>query len=114
MQTNHRRWYDQDPALSMAMQTLERASDQEQIMLALHLIKIINEHKIEDVPLSFTDDAGIREERMSRWYDMDKTLRVSIEMLRRCPTSMQRFLADQVVKDLKGQMGENAPVDQVD
>ena len=108
MQTNHRRWYDQDPALSMAMQTLERASDQEQIMLALHLIKIINEHKMEDAPVSFAD-AGIQGERMSRWYDMDKTLRASIEMLRRCPASMQRFLADQVVKDLKGQMNGDAP-----
>ena len=100
---NHRRWYDQDPALSMAMQTLEQAGDEEQIMLALHLIKIINEHNMEETSALPCADAT-QEERMSRWYDMDKTLRISIEMLRRCPESMQRVLAHQIVKGLKGHM----------
>ncbi|MDR3089171.1 MAG: hypothetical protein LBU39_05065 [Desulfobulbaceae bacterium] len=97
---NQRRWYDQDPVLSMAMCTLEQAGDEEQIMLALHLIKIINEHNMEDVSISSTD-AGMREERMSRWYDVDKTLSISIEMLRRCPEPMQRILANQIVRELK-------------
>ena len=104
---NHRRWYDQDPALSIAMQTLERADDKEQIMLALHLIKIINEHKIEDALISPTGDVE-QEGRMSRWYDVDKTLRISIEMLRRCPEPVQRVLAHQIVSELKAQMEKDA------
>jgi len=87
----------------MAMHTLEEASDEEQIMLALHLIKIINEHNMEDVSLTWTDTAS-RQEQMSRWYDVDKTLRASIEMLRRCPEPMQRILAHQIVKELKAHM----------
>jgi len=87
----------------MAMQTLEQAGDEEQIMLALHLIKIINEHKLENGP-SFSSGSVTQEGRMSRWYDVDKTLQISIEMLRRCPEPMQRLLAHQIVKELKTQM----------
>lgn len=91
----------------MAMQTLEQASDEEQIMLALHLIKIINEHNMEETSVSPSGDMA-REEWASRWYDVDKTLRISIEMLRRCPEPMQRILAQQIVKELKAQIGKDA------
>lgn len=103
---DQRRWYDQNPALSMAMQTLAQADTQEQIMLALYLIKIINEHKMEDT--SLPADSAAWGARMSRWYDVDKTLRTSIEMLRRCPEPMQRILAHQIVQELKAQMGNDS------
>ena len=44
----HRRWYDKDPVLSQAMETLEHSNDETQIKVALNLIKIIIEHNIED------------------------------------------------------------------
>lgn len=44
----HRRWYDKDPVLSQAVQTLEKSDDETQIRIALNLIKIIIEHNIED------------------------------------------------------------------
>ena len=37
----HRRWYDKDPVLSQAMNTLEHSDDDTQIRIALNLIKII-------------------------------------------------------------------------
>ena len=37
----HRRWYDKDPVLSQAIETLEHSSDETQIRVALNLIKII-------------------------------------------------------------------------
>ena len=36
-----RRWYDKDPVLSQAMNTLEHSDDETQIRIALNLIKII-------------------------------------------------------------------------
>ena len=36
-----RRWYDKDPVLSSAIQTLEQSDDETQIKIALNLIKII-------------------------------------------------------------------------
>ena len=44
----HRRWYDKDPVLSQAMNTLEHSDDDTQIRIALNLIKIIIEHNIEN------------------------------------------------------------------
>ena len=104
---NHRRWYDHDPALALAMQTLERAGDEEQLMLALHLMKIINEHNMEEAPVCSSGDTAYND-RMSRWYDMDKTLGLAIEMLRRCPEAMQRLLAQQIVQELKTRLKKDA------
>ena len=36
-----RRWYDKDPVLSQAIETLEQSDDETQIRIALNLIKII-------------------------------------------------------------------------
>ena len=42
------RWYDKDPVLSMSMRTLANSSDENQISVALNLIKVIIEHNIHD------------------------------------------------------------------
>ena len=54
--TNYRRWYDKDPVLSSAMQTLEKSDDETQIKIALNLIKIIIEHNIEDEKFEAVED----------------------------------------------------------
>ena len=54
--TQARRWYDQDPVLSSAMQTLEESGDDTQIKIALNLIKIITEHNIERFALLLQSD----------------------------------------------------------
>ena len=36
-----KRWYDKDPVLSQAIETLEHSDDETQIRIALNLIKII-------------------------------------------------------------------------
>jgi hypothetical protein len=52
----HRRWYDKDPVLSQAMETLEHSNDETQIKVALNLIKIIIEHNIEDEQFEAVED----------------------------------------------------------
>ena len=56
---NYRRWYDKDPILSRSMAILEQSSDEEQIKIALNLIKIIAEHQLADS--EFEDVADILE-----------------------------------------------------
>ena len=51
-----RRWYDKDPVLSQAIETLEHSDDETQIRIALNLIKIIIEHNIEDEKFDFDDE----------------------------------------------------------
>ncbi len=98
----HRRWYDKDPVLSQAVQTLEESDDETQIRIALNLIKIIIEHNIEDEKFEAVEDiinavgSGIDDNRKGRWYDIDSTLRTAMNMLQNCPADTQKIIAKEM------------------
>ncbi len=98
----HRRWYDKDPVLSQAVNTLEKSDDETQIRIALNLIKIIIEHNIEDVKSEAVEDiinavgSGLDDNRKGRWYDIDSTLRTAMNMLQNCPTDTQKIIAKEM------------------
>ena len=100
----HRRWYDKDPVLSQAIETLEHSSDETQIKVALNLIKIIIEHNIEDEKFETVDDiinavgSGLEDNRKGRWYDIDSTVRTAMNMLQYCPEATQRIIAKEMAK----------------
>ena len=100
----HRRWYDKDPVLSQAMETLEHSNDETQIKVALNLIKIIIEHNIQDEQFEAVEDiinavgSGIDENRKGRWYDIDSTVRTAMNMLQNCPEATQRIIAKEMAK----------------
>lgn len=99
-----RRWYDKDPVLSQAMETLEHSDDETQIRIALNLIKIIIEHNIEDEKYEAVEDiinavgSGIEENRRGRWYDIDSTVRTAMNMLQNSPEATQRIIAKEMAK----------------
>jgi hypothetical protein len=99
-----RRWYDKDPVLSSAMKTLEDSNDESQIRIALNLIKIIIEHNIENSEYEAVEDiisaveAGVEEERSTRWYDIDTTIKTAISMLQNCPEVTQKVIAKEMAK----------------
>ncbi len=101
---NFRRWYDKDPVLSSAMKTLENSGDEAQIKIALNLIKIIIEHNIEESEYEAVEDiisaveAGVEEERSSRWYDIDSTVKTAMSMLQNCPEKTQNIIAKEMAK----------------
>ena len=98
----NRRWYDKDPVLSKAMKILETTDDQVQLKVAINLIKIIIEHNIEADSYSSVEDIlgavkeGRCEKGSERWYDLDKTLKTSIQMLENCPEEMQCSIAKNI------------------
>ena len=100
----HRRWYDKDPVLSQAVQTLEKSDDETQIRIALNLIKIIIEHNIEDEKFEAVEDiinavgSGLDDNRKGRWYDIDSTLRTAMNMLQNCPEDTQKVIAKEMAK----------------
>ena len=100
----HRRWYDKDPVLSQAMETLEHSNDETQIKVALNLIKIIIEHNIEDEQFEAVEDiinavgSGLDDNRKGRWYDIDSTVRTAMNMLHNCPEETQRIIAKEMAK----------------
>ena len=100
----HRRWYDKDPVLSQAVETLEQSDDETQIRIALNLIKIIIEHNIEDEKFEAGEDiinavgSGLDDNRKGRWYDIDSTLRTAMNMLQNCPPATQHVIAKEMAK----------------
>lgn len=111
--TSTRRWYDKDPVLSSAMQTLEESSDDTQIKIALNLIKIITEHNIEDS--KYEDVSGIinateidlATQKRNRWYDLDETLRTAISMLQNCPEETRHSIAVEMAKMVVEEIKKN-------
>ncbi|MBP3924588.1 hypothetical protein J6E39_05040 [bacterium] len=101
---HYRRWYDKDPVLSGAINTLEHSDDETQIKISLNLIKIIIEHNIEDEKYEAVEDiinavgSGIDENRKGRWYDIDSTLRTAMNMLQNCPETTQKIIAKEMAK----------------
>lgn len=99
-----RRWYDKDPVLSQAIETLEQSDDETQIRIALNLIKIIIEHNIEDEKYEAVEDiinavgSGLDDNRKGRWYDIDSTLRTAMNMLQNCPPATQHVIAKEMAK----------------
>ena len=99
-----RRWYDKDPVLSQAIETLEHSDDETQIRIALNLIKIIIEHNIEDEKYEAVEDiinavgSGLDDNRKGRWYDIDSTVRTAMNMLQNCPEATQRIIAKEMAK----------------
>ena len=101
---NYRRWYDKDPILSKSMNILEKSSDEEQIKIALNLIKIIAEHQLADSEFEDVSDIlenveeGIQPRGKDRWYDLNTTVQTAITMLEDCPAVTQNLIAKEMAK----------------
>lgn len=112
-----RRWYDKDPVLSSAMETLEKSNDETQIRIALNLIKIIIEHNIEFSEFEAVEDiisaveAGVEENRNNRWYDIDATLKTAMSMLQNCPAATQQIIAKEMAKMVIDKIKEEVVTD---
>lgn len=111
----YRRWYDKDPVLSKAMTTLKNTEDNVQIQIALNLIKIVIEHKIEQNNLSSVNDlittvkeaSGYDTNHKSRWYDLNETLRAAILMLQNCPGDLQKKISVDMAEVIARKIEEN-------
>jgi hypothetical protein len=112
------RWYDRDPAFKNAMAQLHVASDQHQAQVALNIIKIIVEHKMEnetDLKMEGLNDALLSPaslEELSqkrRWYDVHKTLSSAIQLLQDCPADLQQRLIPSIVQVIERTLEHSNP-----
>ena len=114
---DYRRWYDQDPVLSSAMQTLKDTDDESQIKIALNLIKIITEHNLSENEYSSVDEIisateeGLKRTKLERWYDIDATLRTAISLLQNCPTSTRSMIAKEMAQMVVERFDNNGEED---
>lgn len=115
--TPDNRWYDCDPALRQAVETLRQAPDKYQAQIALNIILIIVEHQIEDETLSDVGDlvATLANSRNSetriyrRWYDVNETLRSAMQLLQDCPDDVQQQIIPSIVTMVEQCLASAAP-----
>ena len=114
----YRRWYDQDPVLSQAMQTLKDTDDESQIKIALNLIKIITEHNLSESEYSSVDEIisateeGLKKNKRERWYDIDATLRTAISLLQNCPATTRSIIAKEMAQMVVAQIKKDEDSDE--
>ncbi len=93
-----RRWYDEDPTISLAVSLLENSGKSDQIKCAefikdkSHSFNIyIPENKLEDSFNYFC----------KRWYDEDKEISDAFEYLKLMPFELQKETALEIIEKLQ-------------
>jgi hypothetical protein len=111
-----KRWYDKDPALSQALKDLKQASTAYQAQIALNIIKIIVEHRIESESgnpveairdlLETTGHSDDDEQfQRRRWYDVDETLHSAMQLLHDCPPDLQKSVIPSITQMIEDTLG---------
>jgi hypothetical protein len=98
-----KRWYDRDPALAKALESLRVASSRFHAQVALNIISVIVEHRLEELQKkhSFTAEelhqhflenakAYVMPSYGKRWYDVNETLQSAIQLLKDTPDDIQK------------------------
>ena len=97
------RWYDRDSALAKALESLRVAPNKFHAQVALNIISVIVEHRLEELQTkeSLSSEA-LLEYLMEkskdyvmptygkRWYDVNETLQSAIQMLKDTPDEIQK------------------------
>jgi hypothetical protein len=104
------RWYDKDPALSKALEALKSAPSRYQAQVALNIMKVILEQKLENKLDRLITDEVIAEtvesineneatrHQYRRWYDVNETLRASMNLLADTPDDLLKSMVPRLVE----------------
>ena len=93
-----RRWYDEDPTISLAVSMLEKADKSVQLLCAEYIKDksnnfniYIEENKLEDAFIYLC----------KRWYDEDKEISDAFEYLKLMPFELQKETALEIIEKLQ-------------
>jgi len=96
---SQRRWYDNDPTLSEAMELLSMSPDESKDMAADFILKL-QEVIASDIIEKVYQTVKRYEGKGSRWYDSDPVMIKAIELLRVAPLNIQKAAAKKLLKAL--------------
>ena len=97
-----RRWYDNDPTLSEAMELLSLSPDESKDMAADFILKL-QEVIASDIIEKVYQTVKKYEGKGNRWYDSDPVMIKAIELLRVAPLNIQKAAAKKLLKALSSQ-----------
>ena len=93
----HRRWYDKEPTLSLAVSLLKNAEKQEKTECAKAIIEFckslnIEFHRTQIENIGYT---------LKRWHDKDKMLFDAIEYIRIAPAAIRKEISSRIINFLQ-------------
>lgn len=94
----HKRWYDIDPTVSLAVSLMRNANIMSQYKCADLIIKTSKENGIDLSENILTDAFSYV---LRRWYDTDQKIAESFEYLKLLPTELQKDVALQLINLLQ-------------
>jgi len=94
----HKRWYDVDPTVSLAVSLMRNASEQVQLRCADFIIEFAQERDIKLKSNTLNDAFNYI---LKRWYDKDKKVSEAFEYFEEAPMELQKEIALEVVSLLQ-------------
>ena len=94
----HKRWYDVDPTVSLAVSLMRNANIMTQYERADLIIKISKENGIDLADNILTDAFTYV---LRRWYDTDQKIAEAFEYLKCLPIDVQKEAALQIINLLQ-------------
>lgn len=94
----HKRWYDIDPTVSLAVSLMRNANEQTQLKCAEY---IINYAKERNVTLKSSTLNEAFNYILRRWYDKDKTVSEAFEYFQVSPLEIQKEISLEVINLLQ-------------
>ena len=94
----HKRWYDVDPTVSLAVSLLRNASDETQLDCADYIIDYAREHNITLKSSTLNDAFNYI---LRRWYDKDKRISEAFEYFQHAALEMQKEISLEVISMLQ-------------
>lgn len=94
----HKRWYDIDPTVSLAVSLMRNANEQTQLKCADY---IIDYAKQRDVVLKSNSLSGAFNYILRRWYDKDKKISEAFEYFQVASLELQKEMSLEVINLLQ-------------
>lgn len=94
----HKRWYDVDPTVSLAVSLMRNANEQVQFKCAEFIIEFAQQRNVQLKSNTLNDAFNYI---LRRWYDKDKTVAEAFEYFEVSPMELQKEIALEVVSLLQ-------------
>lgn len=94
----HKRWYDVDPTVSLAVSLMRNANEQTQLKCAEHIIDYAQQRDIALKSSTLNDAFNYI---LRRWYDKDKTVSEAFEYFQVAPSDLQKEISLEVINILQ-------------
>lgn len=91
-----RRWYDLDPALSLAVSLMCNSDDETKDYCAKFIIKTLQENNVK-INEGFAQ--VIR--KFTRWYDENKDLSIAMDQLKEASDELKKKIALDIIEHLQ-------------